>query len=131
MGLKLEGAGLLDPSRFIIEIQRQTAVGDQGVGRTARRRRVAGEQTELDGPLAEDSLNPLEPKRDLILVASQRRETFSQQFPNAVGHYAAHLDIYHADNPNYVNLRNTIIDGIKATGDIAQEIKDVLGQLQK
>ena len=33
--------------------------------------------------------------------------------------------------PNYVDLRNSIIDGIKATGDIAQEVKDVLGQLTK
>jgi hypothetical protein len=66
-----------------------------------------------------------------LSCASQRRETFSQQFPDPVGHYTAHLQIYHADNPNYVNLRNTIIDGIKATGDIAQEIKNVLDQLQK
>jgi hypothetical protein len=66
-----------------------------------------------------------------LSCASQRRETFTEQFPDAVGHYAADLRIYHADNPNYVNLRNSIIDGIKAAGDIAQEIKDVLGQLQK
>jgi hypothetical protein len=63
--------------------------------------------------------------------ASQRRETFTQQFPDAVGHYTAHLEIYHADNPNYVNLRNSIIDAIKASRDIAQEVKDVLNQLQK
>jgi hypothetical protein len=66
-----------------------------------------------------------------LSCASQRRETFSQQFPGAVGHHTAHLEIYHADNPNYVNLRNSIIDAIKATGDIAQEVKDVLNQLQK
>ncbi|WP_028067092.1 hypothetical protein [Solirubrobacter soli] len=63
--------------------------------------------------------------------ASQRRETFTESFPDAVGHYTADLRIYHADSPNYIDLRNRTIDAIKATGDIAQEIKDVLNQLQK
>jgi hypothetical protein len=63
--------------------------------------------------------------------ASSRRETFSQQLPDAVGHYAADLQIYDGDAANYVDLRNRIIDGIKATGDIAAEIKAVLGQLLK
>lgn len=65
-----------------------------------------------------------------VSCASQRRETFSEQFPEAVGHYTAHMQIYHADNPNYVDLRARLIAAIKATGDIAQEIKDQWDRLQ-
>jgi len=63
--------------------------------------------------------------------ASSRREMFSQQLPDAVGHYAADLQIYDGDAANFVDLRNRIIDGIKAAGDIAAEVKAVLGQLVK
>jgi hypothetical protein len=63
--------------------------------------------------------------------ASQRRETFSEAEPAAIGRNAVRLDIYHADNPNYVNLRNQLIDVIKAGADVAQEVKDAWNQLQK
>jgi hypothetical protein len=63
--------------------------------------------------------------------ASQRREFFNAGYPAAVGQHTARLDIYHADNPNYINLRNSLIDAIKAGGDVAQAVKDVWYQLQK
>src|SRR4051794_35255204 len=63
--------------------------------------------------------------------ASNRRETFSQQMPDAVGHYAADVQIYDGDAANFVDLRNSFIDAIKAAGDIAVEIKAVLSQLTK
>jgi hypothetical protein len=63
--------------------------------------------------------------------ASFRRETFSQLLPEAVGQHAAELQIYHADNANYVDLRNSMIDAIKAAGAIAAEVKAVIGSLQK
>jgi hypothetical protein len=66
-----------------------------------------------------------------VSCASQRRETFSETFPEAIGHYAASLDIYHADNPNYVDLRSRLIDAIKATKDVAQAVKDAWNDLQK
>jgi len=64
-----------------------------------------------------------------VSCASQRRETFSETFPEAVGHYTASMDVYHADTPNYVDLRARIIQAIKAAGDIAAEVKAVLNQL--
>ena len=63
--------------------------------------------------------------------ASQRRETFSENEPAAIGRNAVRLDIYHADNPNYTDLRNQLIDLIKAGVDVAQEVKDAWNQLQK
>jgi hypothetical protein len=66
-----------------------------------------------------------------LSCASERRETFSEGFPQAVGHHTADLRIYHADAANYVNLRNAFIDAIKSAGDIAQAVKDELEKLQK
>jgi hypothetical protein len=63
--------------------------------------------------------------------ASYGQETFRDDFPEAVGRYGARVDVYQADTPSYRDLRNELIDGIKAAGDIAQEVKDVLGQLTK
>jgi hypothetical protein len=63
--------------------------------------------------------------------ASNRRETFLNSFPEAVGHHAADLRIYHADEANYVDLRNRLIDFIKSAGDIAQAVKAELDKLQK
>jgi hypothetical protein len=63
--------------------------------------------------------------------ASQRRETFSDSAPPAIGQYAHHLDIYHADSPNYRNLRNDLIDIIKSGTDVAQAVKDAWNQLNK
>jgi hypothetical protein len=63
-----------------------------------------------------------------VSCASRRRDTFSENFPEAVGHYTAHMTIYHGDN--YVDLRARLIAAIKATGDVAQEIKDQWNRLQ-
>ena len=63
--------------------------------------------------------------------ASQRRETHSDSRPAVIGQNTARLDIYHADNPNYRNLRNDLIDFIKSGTDVAQAIKDAWNQLFK
>ena len=63
--------------------------------------------------------------------ASQRRETFFNGSPSAIGQHAHHLDIYHADAPNYRNLRNDLIDIIKSGTDVAQAVRDAWNQLQK
>ena len=46
-----------------------------------------------------------------------------------VGLYAVSLDILVGDEQSFVNLRDQLIAVIKATGEIVQAIKDVLGQL--
>jgi hypothetical protein len=61
--------------------------------------------------------------------ASSGRETLTEQFPDVVGKYAEGMDIYQADAASFVDLRNRIIEGIKAAADIAQEIKDQLDKL--
>jgi hypothetical protein len=61
--------------------------------------------------------------------ASYGRSTFTQTFPEPVGRLTQRLDIYQADNANYVDLRAQIITFIKSLKDIAQEIKDLLGTL--
>jgi hypothetical protein len=63
--------------------------------------------------------------------ASQRRETHTDYAPAAIGQHAAGLDIYHADSPNYRNLRNDLIDFIKSGTDVAQAVKDAWAQLNK
>jgi hypothetical protein len=66
-----------------------------------------------------------------VTCASNRRETFVEAFPAAVGHHAVDVRIYHADAPNYVDLRNSVIDAIKSAGDIAEAVKAELDKLQK
>ena len=61
--------------------------------------------------------------------ASYGRSTFTQTFPEPVGRLTQRLDIYQADNANYVDLRAQIIGIIKSLQDIAQEIKNLLGML--
>ena len=63
--------------------------------------------------------------------ASQRRETLTDGAPGVIGQNTDHLDIYHADSPNYRNLRNDLIDVIKGGTDVAQAIKDAWTQLNK
>jgi len=63
--------------------------------------------------------------------ASQRRETFNDSRPAVIGQNTTRLDIFHADNPNYRNLRNDLIDVIKSGTDVAQAIKDAWAQLNK
>ena len=47
-----------------------------------------------------------------------------------IGQNTTRLDIFHADNPNYRNLRNDLIDIIKSGTDAAQAIKDAWTQLK-
>jgi hypothetical protein len=61
--------------------------------------------------------------------ASYGRSFHFQGFPEPVGRLTQHLDIYQADNPNYVDLRAKIIEFIRGLKDIAQEIKDALPRL--
>jgi hypothetical protein len=66
-----------------------------------------------------------------VSCASYGRQSFFEQFPAVVGQYAERLEIYHADAPSFVDLRNALIDGIKAVGDVAQGLKDEWERLQK
>jgi hypothetical protein len=61
--------------------------------------------------------------------ASYGRSNFQQSLPEPVGRLTGRLDVYQADDANFVDLRARIIDGIKATGQIADEIKKLLGSL--
>jgi hypothetical protein len=61
--------------------------------------------------------------------ASYGRSFHLQGFPEPVGRLTHRLDIYQADNPNFVDLRAQIIKVIKSVKDIAQEIKDLLNIL--
>ncbi len=61
--------------------------------------------------------------------ASDGVTTYTQQFPEPVGRYALSMDILVADEASFVDLRQKLIDAIKATEEIVQEIKDLLGQL--
>ena len=63
--------------------------------------------------------------------ASRGRETSYEKYPDVVGKYADGLDIHQSDGASFVDLRSRIIDGIKETADIVQDIKDVLNQLEK
>lgn len=61
--------------------------------------------------------------------ASNGRVTFMEVLPEPVGRLAASLDIYQADNANYVDLRNQFVTGISAAASVAQEIKNLVGLL--
>jgi hypothetical protein len=64
-----------------------------------------------------------------LSCASDGVTTYAQQFPEPVGRFAASLDILVADEASFADLRAQFIQVIKATGDIVQEIKNVLNQL--
>jgi hypothetical protein len=66
-----------------------------------------------------------------ISCASNGRVTHVEHMPAAVGEFGTRIDIYHGDNPNYVDLRNVIIDIIKSFVDIASALKEAWDQLQK
>jgi hypothetical protein len=55
--------------------------------------------------------------------SSNRRTNVLEEWPEVVAEYTTRLDIYQADDPNYVDLRQKFIDGIKALGDIADALK--------
>jgi len=62
--------------------------------------------------------------------ASDGVTTHTQQFPEPVGRLATSMDVLVADEASFVDLRKALIEAIKATAEIAQEIKDVYDQLQ-
>jgi hypothetical protein len=75
-----------------------------------------------------------DPTRCSILdpgCASYGRVTHIELFPEAVGQYVEQLDIYHADDANFVDLRAALIDAIKATGDVADAVREEWEQLQR
>lgn len=61
--------------------------------------------------------------------ASYGRQTFTEKFPDAIGQYAAKLDIYQADTPSFTDLRAQLIAVIKGATDVAQAVKDAIAQL--
>ncbi len=63
--------------------------------------------------------------------ASNGRITHVENMPAAVAEFGVRLDIYHGDEPNYVDLRNALIDFIKALVDVAAALKAAWDQLQK
>ncbi len=68
-----------------------------------------------------------------LFTSSDGRETFLENFPAEVGKYTVRLDILQGDSPsrNWRAARDTLIDAIKAAGQIAKEVQNVMGQLQK
>jgi hypothetical protein len=63
------------------------------------------------------------------VCASYGQTTWTEKFPEAVGKYAARCDLYLADTGSFVDLRNKLIEIIKAGSDVAQEVKDAWIQL--
>lgn len=63
--------------------------------------------------------------------ASSGQETWTESFPDVIGKYADHVELHQADTPSFKNVRDQIIDAIKAAGDIAEAVKAVLGTLTK
>jgi hypothetical protein len=61
--------------------------------------------------------------------ASYGRQTFTEKFPDAIGQYAARLDIYQADGNSLVDVRAQLIRAIKGATDVAQAVKDAIVQL--
>jgi hypothetical protein len=61
--------------------------------------------------------------------ASRGRVNFQANFPEPVGQYTERLDIYQADNPNYVDYRTRWIEVIKNTGEIVAAVAAVLALL--
>ncbi|MGY1638802.1 hypothetical protein ACI78V_19310 [Geodermatophilus sp. SYSU D00742] len=66
-----------------------------------------------------------------VSCASYGRMTHTEKFPDPVGEHAARLDVYHADGASFVDLRDALIDFIKAAADVIAEIQAFWGQLQK
>jgi hypothetical protein len=55
---------------------------------------------------------------------------FEERFPDAIGHYAADIRIYHADDADYRDLRAAIIDRIRADVSLAPEVRLVVPTLR-
>lgn len=56
--------------------------------------------------------------------------THFESMPAAVGAHASGMRIHMYNGVNLTSLRARIIDGVKASGDIAQAVKDEFGKLQ-
>jgi hypothetical protein len=60
--------------------------------------------------------------------ASVRRQTFTEQWPDVVSQYTVRLDVYQADQPNFVNLRDTFVSNICSVIDQSPALKDYVKQ---
>jgi hypothetical protein len=62
-----------------------------------------------------------------LSCASNRRQTFTEQWPDVVGQYTVRLDVHQADQPNFVDLRNQIVKDLCSVVNLSpalqQEIK--------
>lgn len=65
-----------------------------------------------------------------VSCASQGRETFSDNFPAPVGEMTHRLNIYQADTPSYVNLRESLISAIKDTIAVINELNPIASLLK-
>ena len=65
-------------------------------------------QRHLDILISPKRLELAPQSRD-VSCASYGRTSFVNNFPKAVGKYTTDLAILHEDNPNYVELRNSLI----------------------
>lgn len=61
--------------------------------------------------------------------ASYGRDSFVEHFPAEVGAHTATIDILQADEASFVDLRQKLIEVIKAAEEIAPAVKAVLGAL--
>jgi len=57
--------------------------------------------------------------------ASYGTDLFADTFPEPIGRYAARLDIYQAEVPSFVDLRQKTIDAIRAAKDIGGVATDL------
>jgi hypothetical protein len=64
-----------------------------------------------------------------LSCASDGVQTHTQQFPEPVGRFALSMDVLVGDEASFVDLRQALIAAIKATGEIVQEVKNVLDEL--
>jgi hypothetical protein len=64
-----------------------------------------------------------------VSCASQGRQTFTESFPAEVGEMTHRLDIYQADTPFYVDLRASLIGGIRDTIAVITELKGLVNVL--
>ncbi|GGI04815.1 hypothetical protein [Egicoccus halophilus] len=61
-----------------------------------------------------------------LSCASYGRQIHQQLFPLAIGQHAERVDLYTGDNVNFSDLRQRTIDVIRASRDIAKEVRDAV-----
>ena len=61
-----------------------------------------------------------------LFCSSNRRTTFTEAMPAAVGRHAATMEIYHADGASFRDLRESVINGLRTSTAIALEVKDAV-----